>query len=116
MTIPGIGLVLGIAIYGKIGDVSRFGRPEKLCAYAVIVPFVRNPAGTVRHGRMTGRGSGVLRWAAVEAVQSRMTYCPESDISGFYRRPARGGLRREGKGGSGPQDARRDTPHAGRAR
>jgi len=89
MTIPGIGLVLGITIYGEIGDISRFGRPEKLCAYAGIVPSVRNSAETVHHGRITRRGSGVLRWAAVEAVQFHLMYCPKSDISRFYRRLAK---------------------------
>jgi len=78
--------VLGITIYGEIGDISRFGRPEKLCAYAGIVPSVRDSAETVHQGRITPRGRGVVRVAAVPGVQVRRWCCPKCDISRLYRR------------------------------
>ena len=43
-TIPGVGNYSALIISSEIGDIARFHRPEKLSAYAGIVPSVRNSA------------------------------------------------------------------------
>ena len=85
-SIPGVGKYSALVISAEIGDISRFPDSHKLCAYAGIVPSVRNSAETVHHGRITKRGSSVLRWVLTEAVHSHARYAPDSDLAIFYRR------------------------------
>jgi len=40
-TIPGIGFYSALLILAEIDDIHRFPRPENLCAYAGLVPTVR---------------------------------------------------------------------------
>ena len=54
-TIPGVGNYSALIISSEIGDIARFHRPEKLSAYAGIVPSVRNSAEIVQHGRNPAR-------------------------------------------------------------
>src|SRR5262249_48321205 len=39
-TIPGIGRFFSVLVVHEIGDIRRFATPEKLCAYAGLVPSV----------------------------------------------------------------------------
>src|SRR4249919_707476 len=68
-TIPGVGPVLGAVFVAEIGDVTRFDRPEKLCAWAGMTPRHRESDTTVHRGRITKQGNHLVRWAAIEAVQ-----------------------------------------------
>jgi transposase len=68
-TIPGVGPVLGAVFLAEIGDVTRFGRPEKLCSWAGMTPRHRESDTKVHRGRITKQGNHLVRWAAVEAVQ-----------------------------------------------
>ena len=62
---------------------------HKLCAYAGIVPSVRNSADTIHHGNITRRGSGMLRWVLVEAIHSHTRHANNSVITKFYKRLAK---------------------------
>ena len=88
-SIPGVGAYTALAVCAELGDISRFADPHKLCAYAGLVPSVRNSADTVHHGRITKRGSRILRWLLVEAVHSHVGHAPDSDITAFYKRLAK---------------------------
>jgi len=89
-TIPGIGFYTALAILSEIADISRFSDSHKLCAYAGIVPSVRNSADTIHHGRITKRGSNILRWVIVESIHTHVRYAnDDSDITKFYRRLAK---------------------------
>ena len=89
MSIPGVGRYTALTISAEIGDVSRFADSHRLCAYAGIVPSVRNSADMVHHGRITKIGSRMLRWILVEAAHTHARYAPDSDITAFYRRIAK---------------------------
>lgn len=68
-TIPGVGPVTVEVVVSELGDVGRFGSAKKACAYAGLVPAVRDSGG--RKGKelpITKRGSPLLRWALVEAA------------------------------------------------
>jgi transposase len=63
-TIPGIGTVCAAAILGEIGDITRFGRPASLVAYAGLDPSIYESGeftGTKNH--LSKRGSTYLRRA-----------------------------------------------------
>ena len=83
-TIPGVGNYSALIISSEIGDIARFHRPEKLSAYAGIVPSVRNSAEIVQHGRITRRGSRSLRWILTECVHSHVRYARDSYITNCY--------------------------------
>ena len=86
LTIPGVGDYTALTIAAEIGDIARFSSPEKLCAYAGIVPSVRNSADKVIHGRITKRGSNMMRWVLAEAVRSHLVNAPDSNITKFYKK------------------------------
>jgi transposase len=68
-TIPGIGPILGAVLVAEIGDVTRFSTAEKLTCWAGMTPTHRESDTKVHRGRITKRGSRLVRWAAVESVQ-----------------------------------------------
>ncbi len=83
---PGVGPYTALSIFSEIAEISRFSNSHKLCAYAGIVPSVRNSADTIHHGRITKRGSTMLRWLLVEAIHAHVRYALDSDITKFYNR------------------------------
>jgi transposase len=68
-TVPGIGALNGAMILSEIGDIKRFSNPNQLIAFAGLDPTVRQ-SGTFRadSGKMSKRGSPVLRYALVNAA------------------------------------------------
>jgi transposase len=68
-TAPGIGFVTAEVIVSELGDVSRFPNAKKICAYAGLVPKVRQTGGKKpKDLAITKEGSGLLRWALVESA------------------------------------------------
>jgi transposase len=67
--LPGIGPVLGAVICAEIGDVTRFRKPGQLCSWAGLTPRHYESDTRVIRGHVSKQGSGMLRWALVEAIQ-----------------------------------------------
>jgi len=68
MTMPGIGQFFAMLIVAEIDDVNRFASPQKLHAYAGLIPSTHSSGGKTFHGPITREGNRYLRWAMVEAV------------------------------------------------
>ena len=68
-TVPGIADVRALIIMAEVGDFSRFRSPHKLAAFAGLVPRSFSSGGQERLGRITKRGSSLLRHALVQAAQ-----------------------------------------------
>lgn len=66
-TIPGVGPVTVDVVVSELGDVSRFKSVKAVCAYAGLVPRVRQSGGKGKDLGITKEGSPLLRWALVEA-------------------------------------------------
>jgi transposase len=66
-TIPGVGPVTIDVVVSELGDVRRFRSVKAVCAYAGLVPKVRQSDGRGKDLGITKRGSPLLRWALVEA-------------------------------------------------
>ena len=66
MTIHGIAHYSALIIVSAIGDISRFSNAKKLCSYAGLVPSVRSSGGKTRYGRITKRGSKLLRTILID--------------------------------------------------
>jgi transposase len=67
--LPGIGPVLAAVICAEIGDVTRFGKPGRLCSWAGLTPRHYESDTKVIRGHVSKQGSKLLRWALVEAIQ-----------------------------------------------
>ena len=68
-TAPGVGVVTAEVVLAELGDVRRFKNAKAVCAYAGLVPVVRQTGGKKsKDGHITKQGSGLLRWALVEAA------------------------------------------------
>ena len=69
MTIPGVDMVVALAIVAAIGDVGRFEQSQKLVSYLGLNPGVRQSGpGPAYHGRITKQGRGHARGMLVEAA------------------------------------------------
>jgi transposase len=69
MTVPGIDMVVALAIMSAIGDIGRFASPQKLVSYLGLNPSVRQSGpGPAYHGRITKQGRGHARGMLVEAA------------------------------------------------
>jgi transposase len=67
--IPGVGPILAAVFVAEIGEVDRFPGPTHLVSWAGLTPKHRESDTTVHRGPITKQGSGLVRWAAVEAAQ-----------------------------------------------
>ena len=66
--ICGVGPVMAAIFVAEIGDISRFPDAAHLCSWAGITPRHRESDSKVQRGHITRQGSGLVRWAAIEAV------------------------------------------------
>jgi transposase len=67
-TAPGVGTVTAEVVLSELGDVGRFRNAKAVSAYAGLVPIVRQSGGKkAKNLQITKAGSGLLRWALVEA-------------------------------------------------
>lgn len=89
MSIPGVGYYSAVAILAEFGDISRFSDPEKLCAYAGLVPSTKESGGKSAHGKITHQGSPVLRWVLVECAWNHLINAEDTSLTRFFHRVAR---------------------------
>lgn len=79
MTIPCMGPVTAVSVWAEVGDFARFPSPEKLCAFAGLVPTERSSGGVQKLGHITRAGSTILRYVLVEAAM-RVRKCDTSIV------------------------------------
>ena len=69
MTIPGVDMVVALAVVAAIGEVGRFEQSQNLVSYLGLNPSVRQSGpGPAYHGRITKQGRGHARGMLVEAA------------------------------------------------
>jgi transposase len=77
-TAPGIGFVTAEVVLSELGDVRRFRNAKAVCAYAGLVPVVRQSGGKQSKDlHITKQGSGLLRWALVESAWRLVNASPK---------------------------------------
>jgi len=76
MQIPGVGRVTAEAIVTAIDDARRFQSGRQVSAYAGLVPRQYQSGETDRRGRITKRGSRLLRTLLVECAWCSLKYNP----------------------------------------
>jgi transposase len=75
-SIKGIGDRSATVLLSVIGEVKDFSSADKLAAYFGIVPRVSDSNETVRHGRITKRGSKIGRTTLVQCTLAAKRYSP----------------------------------------
>lgn len=85
VSVPGIGLITGVALLAVIGDVRRFTRPNRLVGYLGLDPRVRQsgdrPAYT---GHISRQGQAHARGLLLEAAHSAIR--GPGPLRAFYER------------------------------
>lgn len=83
-SIPGIGPWLATVILAEIGSVRRFPNGDALIAYAGLDPRIRQSGLMHATGRLTKRGSTVLRWGLFCGANIGRKYDP--DMKNHYKK------------------------------
>jgi transposase len=89
MTMPGVGSILAVVIALEIGDVRRFGGPERLASYSGTVPRIKSSGGKSHYGKIRSDVNRYLKWAFVEAanvVVANRNSWSDRHVSRLYRR------------------------------
>jgi len=83
-SITGIGDLSATIIENAIVDIEDFEDEKKLCAYAGLVPRVKDSGGKQRRGKITKKGNKLLRTILVQAATTATRY--ENVLREFYLR------------------------------
>jgi transposase len=67
-SLPGMGIILASVAAVEIDGIERFCRPDKLCAYAGLVPTTSSSGGKTYNGPLLPSCNKWLRWAFIEAA------------------------------------------------
>jgi transposase len=77
-TAPGVGPVTIEVVLSELGDITRFRNAKTVCAYAGLAPVVRQSGGKKsKELAISKEGSGLLRWALVEASWRTVNTSPK---------------------------------------
>ncbi len=88
-SIPGVGPYTALLILAEVADFKRFSNKDAVAAYAGLAVRQQQSGDSNRRGSITKEGSGLLRWALVEAARNHVTHCPESALSRRHKRLAK---------------------------
>jgi transposase len=79
-TIPGIGPRCAEAIVAYADDIRRFGRGRQFASYFGMTP-TQDASGKIdRHGHISKRGPGVVRWVLIEAAHQVIRHCKPARV------------------------------------
>lgn len=81
--IPGIGPFIALLLVAEIGEIERFPTAKHLASYTGLVPSLYASGEHRWGGPITKQGSGLLRWALVQAAH---TAAQSPKFMGFYER------------------------------
>lgn len=94
-SIPVFSLFTAIVLKAEIGNWQRFSNPNKLCAWAGLVPSSYDSGQRVRRGRITRQGSHLIRWILYQAA---LKIKPSwQNLWAFYQRIAQKGSKKKAR-------------------
>lgn len=76
LTLIGVDFFTAALFLSEIGDISRFSSPSKLTSWLGLVPSVHQSGDTYYHGKITKKGTPLVRWALIQAAQSAVRWDP----------------------------------------
>ncbi|MBU7025855.1 MAG: IS110 family transposase [Theionarchaea archaeon] len=69
LTLIGVDYFTAMLFLCEIGDVTRFPSASKLTSWLGLVPSVHQSGNTCYHGKITKKGSRLVRWALIQSAQ-----------------------------------------------
>ena len=78
LTIPGIGVILGLTIMLEVGDIKRFAKVGNYSSYCRCVKSVRLSNGKKKGENNRKNGNRYLSWAYVEAANFAVRFSEEA--------------------------------------
>ena len=78
LTIPGVGVILGLTIMLETGDITRFLRVGNFTSYCRCVRANRISNGKSKGSNNSKNGNPHLAWAFVEVVHHAIRSCPQA--------------------------------------
>jgi transposase len=84
MSLPGVDVRTALLLKSEIGPISRFEDYKHLVSWAGLAPRVHQSGNVEWNGSITRCGSGILRWAIIEAAQTAVRY--DAKFCEFYAR------------------------------
>jgi len=86
LSMPGVGMILGLTIMLETGDVGRFAKVGNFTSYCRCAAAKRVSNGKEKGANNRKNGNKYLSWAFVEAAHHAMRCCPPA--RSFYQRKA----------------------------
>lgn len=90
LTVPGIGLILGLTIQLETGDIRRFAKAGNYTSYCRATSATCTSNDKKKGENNRKNGNKYLSWAYVEAAHCAIRYCREAN-SFYQRKKARNG-------------------------
>lgn len=87
LSLTGMGVYTALLIRSEVGSIGRFSDYKKLVSWAGLAPSVYQSGNVEFCGRITKRGSSILRWALVE--DARIAVRHDERMRVFYERVAK---------------------------
>jgi transposase len=84
MSLPGVDVRTALLLKSEIGPIGRFEDYKRLVSWAGLAPRVHQSGDVLWNGGITKCGSGILRWAIVEAARTAVRY--DERFGEFYGR------------------------------
>ena len=84
LTMPGVGVILGLTIMLETGDIERFQKVGNFTSYCRCVRANRISNGRPKGSNNKKNGNPHLSWAFVEVVHHAIRHCPQARA--FYDR------------------------------
>lgn len=69
MTLPGVDVLVALAVLAALGEVARFKNPDRVAGYLGLAPSTYQSADRCYHGPITKRGNAKARWLLIQAAQ-----------------------------------------------
>lgn len=86
LSLTGVDVHTALLLRSEIGPIERFADYKRLVSWAGLAPSVHQSGSVEFHGRITKRGSSLLRWALVEAARIAVQH--DDRMRAFYERVA----------------------------
>lgn len=87
LSLTGMGVYTALLVRSEVGPIGRFSDYKKLVSWAGLAPSVYQSGNVEFYGRITKRGSPLLRWALVE--DARIAVRHDERLRAFYLRVAK---------------------------
>lgn len=87
LTQSGVGYLTALCMVHTLGDVNRFTRTRQITAFIGLDPLEKSSGGTVRFGRISKAGSGILRFLLGQSANIASRHDPR--LKSFYKRLAK---------------------------